>query len=162
MGHADWKAFLQDVRNVDVDYIQDSMDIRNKEQEAIEQHIRIHKATSKSPTAPLQQQLSSVTISGQPAVPNMAANVDPFTNAGGSQGNLRFTMNAAVPRQARPPFAGPNPRPPPTPEQKAELHAILNRLPHHPNSIPGHQAHQAQQADWVDRKSTRLNSSHSS
>ena len=109
----------------------------------------MHEAASKSPTAPLRQQLSSVTISGQPAVPNMAANADPFANTGGGQGNLRFATNAAAPRQARPPFAGPNPRPSPTPEQKAELCAILNRLPHHPDSIPGRQAHQAQQADWV-------------
>ena len=146
-GHADWGAFLQAVRDVDVDSIRDSIDIRNKEKAAIDKHIRILEALSKSPTAPLRQQLSTVSISGQTKAPSAPVIGDPFTNSGGGQGNLRLTANTTTVHQTRPPFM--NPRPPPTPEQKAELRTLINRLPHHPDTQAGRQAHQAQQADWV-------------
>jgi hypothetical protein len=58
-------------------------------------------------------------------------------------------MNPAIPRQARAPFTGPSTRPTPTPEQKAEIRLLLSKLPHHPDTPPGRQAHQAQQAEWV-------------
>jgi hypothetical protein len=106
---------------------------------------------SKSPTAPLRQQLSTVTITSQPPIQNTPVVGDPFMNASGGQGNLRFATTApsSNPRQAtgRPPFAGP--RPAPTPEQKAEIRALINRLPHHPDTQAGRQAHQAQQTEWV-------------
>jgi hypothetical protein len=47
----------------------------------------------------------------------------------------------------RPPFTGP--RPPPTAEQRAEFRVLVDRLPHHPDTQAGRQAHQAQQAEWV-------------
>jgi hypothetical protein len=151
-GHADWDAFLQAVRDIDVDYIRDCMDIRDKElvkQKALDQRLRILETVSRSPTAPLRQQLSSVTISNQPPGQNTAGIGDPFANAGGGQGNLRFTTNPAIPRQVRPPLAGYSPRPAPTPEQKAEIRSLLNKFPHHPDTQAGRQAHQAQQAEWV-------------
>ena len=82
-GHADWEEFLKAVRDVDVEYIRDSMDIKYKEQAVIEQCIRSLETLSKSPTAPLRHQLSTVAISGQPLVPNQAVVGDPFANAGG-------------------------------------------------------------------------------
>jgi hypothetical protein len=147
-GHADWEEFLKKVRDVDIEHIRDSIDIRNKEQAAIDQRLRMLETLSKSPTAPLRQQLSTVAISSQAPAPHTAAIGDPFVNAGGGQGNLRFATNPTAPRQTRPPFTG-SPRPPPTAEQKAELRALLNSLPHHPDTQAGRQAHQAQQAEWV-------------
>jgi hypothetical protein len=141
-GHADWTAFLKAVRDVDVDYVKDHMDRLHKEAEkkkAMDQRIRILEQVSRSPTAPLRQQLSSIAISSQPAGQNAAVVGDPFANTSGGQGNLRFTANT-TPRP---------PRPTPTLEQKAELRTLLNKLPHHPDTQAGRQAHQAQQAEWV-------------
>ena len=95
-GHTDWGVFLQAVRDVDVDSIKDSIDIRNKEKAAIDQRFRMLESLSKSPTAPLRQQLSTVAISGQAAVPSAPVVGDPFANAVGGQGNLRFAANTAA------------------------------------------------------------------
>lgn len=95
---------------------------------------------SRSPTAPLRQQLSAVTIANQPSVPGTPIIGNPFTNSGGGQGNLKFTTNPVNPRA---------PKVIPTQEQRTELQALLNRLPHHPDTQPGRQAHQAQQTEWV-------------
>ena len=148
-GHADWEEFLKAVRDVDIEYIRDSIDIRKKEQAALDKRFRLLESLSKSPTAPLRQQLSTVTISNQPTVPATQVVGDPFTNAGGGRGNLGFTANPGTPRQTKPPFSALNPRPPPTLEQKAEIRLLLNKFPHHPDTQAGRQAHQAQQTEWV-------------
>jgi hypothetical protein len=142
-GHADWNAFLKAVKDIDVDYIRGykaRLDKEAEAQKAFDQRLRMLESVSRSPTAPLRQQLSSVTISSQPVTPRASTTGDPFANVGGGQGNLRFTTNPTTPRQ---------PRPPPTLEQKAELRALLNTLPHHPDTQAGRQAHQAQQAEWI-------------
>jgi hypothetical protein len=149
-GHDNWEDFLKSVRDVDVEYIRDRIDIRNKEKAAIDQRLRALETLSRSPTAPLRQQLSTVAISNQVPASNQQVG-DPFANAGGGQGNLAFVNNPTIPRQttSKPPFTSSNPRPPPTPEQKAEIRLLLNRFPHHPDTQAGRQAHQAQQAEWV-------------
>ena len=116
---------------------------------AIDQCIRALKSLSRSPTAPLCQQLSTVTIASQPSTPNQQVSRDPFVNTSGSRGNLAFTTNPTTPHQFRPPFMASNPRPAPTQEQKAEICLLLNKFPHHPDTQAGRQAHQAQQAEWV-------------
>jgi hypothetical protein len=151
-GHADWSKFLQAVRDVDVEYIRDTLDMKNKEQAALDQRFRMLETVSRSPTAPLRQQLSAVTISRQPTTPTATTvnnNSNPFANPGGGQGNLRFTATPTTQQYNRPAQQNFNPRPPPTAEQKAELRALLNTLPHHPDTQAGRQAHQAQQAEWV-------------
>jgi hypothetical protein len=151
-GHADWTTFLQAVRDVDIDYIRDSMVTWNKEQadqKAMERRIQILETVSKSPTAPLRQQLSTVSISRQTPPAAATNNDNPFANASGGQGNLRFATNLATQQYTRPAQAYPNPRAPATAEQKAELRALLNILPHHPDTQAGRQAHQAQQTEWV-------------
>ena len=146
-GHKDWNNLLKAVRDVDVEYIRDSIDIKNKEQADIEKRFKALEALSRSPTAPLRQQLSSVSISRPTTNPQVIG--DPFLNTGGGRGNIAFTSNTEIPRQPKPPFTNVNPRPAPTPEQKAEIRLLLNRLPHHPDMQAGRQAHQAQQAEWV-------------
>ena len=148
-GHTNWEEFLKAVRNVDVEYIRDSIDIKNKEQAAIDQRLQTLETVSRSPTAPLRQQLSSVAISSQSPAHSSQVVGDPFANVGGGRGNLAFTTNQATFCQTKPLFTGSNPRPAPTPEQKAEIHLLLNRFTHHPDTQPGRQAHQAQQAEWV-------------
>ena len=96
---------------------------------------------------PTSQQLSSVSISRPTTNPQVIG--DPFLNTRGGRGNLAFTSNTAIPRQPKPPFTNINPRPAPTPEQKAEVRHLLNKFPHHPDTQAGRQAHQAQQAEWV-------------
>lgn len=142
-GHTDWAAFLQAVRDIDLDHIRDGIELLNKEQEekkAFHQRLRMLEMVSRSPTAPLRQQLSAVTIANQPSVPGTPIIGNPFTNSGGGQGNLKFTTNPVNPRA---------PKAIPTQEQRTELQALLNRLPHHPDTQPGRQAHQAQQTEWV-------------
>ena len=151
-GHTNWDAFLQAVRDVDVDYIRDYVELRNKElqeRNTFDQRLRRVEVVTKSPTALLRQQLSTVAISTPAPLAATAPNVgDPFVNTGGGQGNLRFTPNTTQTRQTRPPFQN-TPRPPPTQEQKAEIRALIAKLSHHPDTQAGHQAHQAQQAEWV-------------
>jgi hypothetical protein len=95
MGHADWEAFLKAVRDVDVEYIRDSIDIKNKEQAAIDQRFQMLETLSRSPTAPLRQRLSAVAISSQPQ--NQPVIGDLFTNTNGGRGNLAFTTSPPAP-----------------------------------------------------------------
>jgi hypothetical protein len=95
MGHTDWEAFLKAVRDVDVEYIRDSIDIKNKEQAVIDQCFQMLKTLSRSPTAPLRQRLSAVAISSQPQ--NQPVIGDPFTNTNGGRGNLAFTTSPPAP-----------------------------------------------------------------
>ena len=145
-GHADWEEFLKAVRDLDIEYIRDSIDIKNKEQAAIDKRFRVLETLSRSPTAPLRQQLSTVAISSQNPVQTQQVIGDPFTNAGGGRGNLPFAPN---PRQTKPPAAGPNPRPAPTPEQRAEIRLLLKKFPQQLDTPGGRQVHQAQQGEWV-------------
>ena len=142
-GHKNWEAFLQAVCDVEIEHIRDSMDLWNKEQQkqkAIDQRLRTLEALSRSPTAPLRQQLSTVAISNRAPEPHTAVVGDPFANTGGGQGNLKFTPSLTAPRQSRPAA---------TLEQKTAIRTLLNTLPHHPDTQAGRQAHQAQQAEWV-------------
>lgn len=152
-GHDDWDDFLKSVRDVDIDYIRDSVERwtkEQKEQKNIERRIQLLETVSKSPTAPLRHQLSSVAISTQPPTTSSMGNfTNPFTNPGGGQGNLRFTPAPLPPQYNKPAQPSYTPRPPPTEEQKAELRSLLNSLPHHPDTQAGRQAHQAQQTEWV-------------
>ncbi|KAF8816562.1 hypothetical protein BYT27DRAFT_7248182 [Phlegmacium glaucopus] len=151
-GHEDWDTFLQAVRDVDIDYIRDSMDIWNKsqaEQKAIERRIQFLETVSKSPTAPIRQQLATVAISKRQPLPNTADMNNPFESNSGGQGNLRFPINPNAQRQNRANTTNFNPRPPPTAEQKAELRTLLSTMPHHLDTQAGRQAHQAQQAEWM-------------
>ena len=144
-GHASWNTFLQAVREVDIEYIKDAMDRKKKEQAALNQRFQMIESVSRSPTAPIRQQLSAVAISRQPAPVAATANnnINPFINPGGGQGNLRFVPAPATPQYNRPSQPNTNLRPPPTAEQKAELRALINSMPHHPDTQAGRQAHQA-------------------
>jgi hypothetical protein len=149
-GQANWTTFLQAVRDVDVDHIRDIMELWNKEMErkrAVDQCLRILETVSRSPTAPLQQQLSTVNISSQSPRPATAVMGDPFGSTGGGQGNLKYTTNTSVNPSPRSTPSGFNTKPELMQEQKTELQALLNKFPHHPDTQAGRQAHQAQQAD---------------
>lgn len=55
-GHADWTAFLQVLRDIDINYICNGADIWKKEQadqEAIKRHLQQLEKLTASPTAPL-------------------------------------------------------------------------------------------------------------
>ena len=61
-GHANWNTFLQVVQNIDVEYIKDSLDMKKKEQAALDRRFQMLETVTGSPTAPLQQQLSAAII----------------------------------------------------------------------------------------------------
>ena len=68
-------------QGVDVEYIRDSIDIKNKEQAELDKRFKVLESLSRSPTAPLCQQLSTVSISSPAANPQVIR--DPFLGAGG-------------------------------------------------------------------------------
>ena len=149
-GHTDWTAFLQVVRDVDVDHIRDRMNIWKKEQEeqeAIKKRIQQLEKLTASPTAPLRQQMTTFNLGSNPANPTRAPEQtqptasNPFTSNTGGRGNLSYGTQTK-PLQT-------NPRPPPTQADRAALLINLQKYPHHPDSDPGRQAHRAQQADWA-------------
>jgi hypothetical protein len=159
-GHADWAAFLQAIRDIDLDYIREGVDIwkkdedvkrkdqdiRKKEledQEALRRRIQQLEKISNSPTAPLRHQMSSFNIGTPQPNPSqpLPPMTNPFTNNAGGRGNLFY------PAQTQPQNS--NPRPPPTQADRAALLICLQKFPHHPDTEAGRLAHQAQQAEWA-------------
>jgi hypothetical protein len=167
-GHTDWKDFLQAIRDIDLDYIRDGVNIWKKEedikrneqnarkkeledQEALKRRIQQLEKVTNSPTAPLRHQMTSFNIGNPPQSPGhllqqsaatpLAAN--PFENNNGGRGNLFY------PNQAKPYTQSNNPRPVATQADRAALLQCMQKYPHHPDSDAGRLAHQAQQADWI-------------
>jgi len=148
-GHTNWTAFLKDIRDMDIDYIREGVDIWKKEQAdqaAVKKRIgELEKLVTTSPTAPIRHQMSTFnmgtqanpTSSTRQAIPQ--ANV--FATTGGGQGNL-FTRTQTVNTSYQP-------RPPPTQADRVALRVQLARYPQHPDTEAGRKAHQAQQTDWV-------------
>jgi hypothetical protein len=165
-GHADWTAFLQAVRDVDLDHIRDGVDswkkeeeVKKKEQEARKKELeeqevlrrrvqQLERATN-SPTAPLRQQMMSfgigntLPITTQPLQQTAQLPSNPFAGNSGGRGNLFYAT------QTRPPSQTNNPRPLATLADRAALEVCLQKFPHHPDTEAGRQAHQAQQAEWA-------------
>lgn len=149
-GHTDWTAFLQAIRDIDIDHIRDGVDIWKKEQEeqlALKKRVQQLEKLTASPTAPLRHQMTTFSIGSpstnlaqQPASPSPA---NPFTSTMGGRGNLFQT-----PQAGNPPSSS-NSRPQATQADKAALLVCLQKYPHHPDTEAGRQAHRAQQADWV-------------
>jgi hypothetical protein len=142
-GHTDWAAFLQVVRDVDLDHIKEGVSIWKQEQEeqqALRKRIQHLEKLTASPTAPLRHQMTTFTLgdpqqnSPQPARQVTTTPHNPFTGNSGGSGNL---------------FTPKNTRPPPTQADKAALLARLQKYPHHPDTEAGRQAHRAQQTEWV-------------
>jgi hypothetical protein len=165
-GHKDWTAFLQSVRDVNLDHIREGVDswqkeedARKKEQDARKKELedqevlrrriqQLEKLTA-SPTAPLRHQMTSFGIGNTPsnAIPPLQQTtpsvVNPFTSNAGGRGNLFYA------NQTRPPQQSSNTRPLPTQADREALIARLKIYPHHPDTEAGRQAHKAQQAEWA-------------
>ena len=150
-GHVDWSTFLQAIRDVDIDYIRDGVEIWKKEQqeqEIIKKWLQQLEKLTASPTGPLHQQLTTFSIgntppTNQPILQQTTTTANPFSSAaGGGSGNL-FYANQMKPTQPN------NTRPPPTQADRAALIVSLRKYVHHPDTEAGRKAHQAQQADWA-------------
>jgi len=142
-GHADWTAFLQAVRNVDLDHIREGVDIWKKEQEeqlALKKRVQYLEKLTASPTAPLRHQMTTFSLGNAQQNPSQTTHqttttpANPFTGTSGGTGNL---------------FVPKNTRPPPTQADRTALLSRLQKYPHHPDTDAGRLAHQAQQAEWV-------------
>jgi hypothetical protein len=140
--HADWTAFLQAVRDVEVDHIKEGVELWKKgqeENEAIRKRIQQLEKLTASPTGPIRQQMSAFNISNQPPATTQSVvqasgnQANPFTSNTGGRGNLSY------PAQARPPVQ--NTRPPATQADRTALLACLQKYPHHPDTEAGRQAH---------------------
>ena len=161
-GHTNWTAFLQAVRDIDLDHIREGVDMWNKEedakrkeqderkkelesQDALRRRIQQLEKLTASPTAPIRQQMTNFSIGDPPptiqqTIPTPA---NPFASSTGGQGNLFYTT------PAKPFQQNSNPRPPATQADRAALLICLQKYPHHPDTEAGRQAHRAQQADWA-------------
>ena len=137
---------------MDTDHIRDGVSIWKKEQDeqdALKRRIQQLEKLTASPTGPLRQQMASFGIgntsqvtSQQPLARQTASAPDnPFVSNTGGRGNL-FQAPQAKPQ-------GNNQRPPPTQADRVALLSSLQKYPHHPDTGPGRQAHQAQQAEWA-------------
>ena len=141
-GHASWTAFLQAVRDVDVDHIRDGVSMWKKEQEeqqALKKRVQQLEKLTASPTAPIRQQMTTFSLGNPQQNPTQATRqtttpTNPFTGTAGGSGNL---------------FAPKNSRPPPTQADRTALLDRLRKYPHHPDTEAGRQAHRAQQAEWI-------------
>ena len=151
-GHTDWTAFLQAVRDVDIDYIRDGVDLWKKEQneqETLRKRVQQLEKLTASPTAPLRHQMLTFGVGNPPPSPIQQPRqapttpANPFTGTTGGRGNLFQTPQTGSPAQNS------TPRPPATQADRVALLACLQRYPHHPDTEAGRQAHRAQQADWV-------------
>ena len=152
-GHTDWTAFLQAVRDVDVDHIRDGVDIWKREQdeqEAIRKRIQQLEKLTASPTAPLRQQMTTFSIANPTPSPivqqpqqAVQAPTNPFVGNTGGRRNLFQTPQTGNPPQNN------TQRPQATQADRAALLVCLQKYPHHPDTEAGRQAHRAQQTDWV-------------
>jgi hypothetical protein len=157
--HADWTAFLQAIRDVDLDHIKEGVDVWKAEGETRKKEVETHEALkrriqqleqlSQSPTAPLRHQMTSFNIGTQPQNPGptpqqtTSGPENPFVNNTGGRGNLFYAPQARIPQQNT------STRPPATAADRAALLTCLQKYPHHPDTEAGRQAHQAQQAEWA-------------
>ena len=146
--HANWTAFLQAVRDVDLQHIRDAVVKRKKEDDtrrALENRIRILETVQQSPTAGIRSQMSRTAISSQQTPAQYPTNLRRANEAvfgqSGGQGNL-FS-----PRVGQTPAA----RPTPNPQRIAALRARLNVLPHHQDTDGGRAAYRLQLAEWERR-----------
>jgi hypothetical protein len=165
-GHADWAAFLQAIRDIDLNHIREGIDIwrqeedvkrkeqdtRKKEledQEVLRRRVQQLEKLTASPTAPLRQQMTSFGIGNPPPNPGQLLHqippptTNPFMSNTGGRGNLFYAA------QTRPSQQSNAQRPPPTQADRSALLLCLQKYPHHPDTEAGRLAHQAQQADWA-------------
>jgi hypothetical protein len=151
-GHADWTAFLQAVRDVDVDHIRDGVDIWKKEQDeqdTLRKRVQQLEKLTASPTAPLRHQMTTFNLgNASPSTTQQprqtpANPANPFVGNTGGRGNL-----FQAPQTGNPPQTN-NPRPPATQADRTALLACIQKYPHHPDTEAGRRAHQAQQAEWA-------------
>ena len=147
--HVDWTAFLQAIRDVDVDHIREGVDMWEKEQiekDALKKRVQQLEKLTASPTAPIRQQMSSFGIgSPNPRQKQQAPapQGNPLTSPAGGRGNLFYSPQAKIPQQNS------TPRPPATQADRDALLTRLQKYPQHPDTDAGRQAHAAQQVDWV-------------
>lgn len=151
-GYADWTTFLQAIRDVDLDYIRDGVDIWRKEQneqEALKKRVQQLEKLTASPTAPLRQQMTTFGIGNPPNTTQQLrqaiAPTNPFTGNSGGRGNL-FQATQTAPTTTS---QNTNPRPSATQADRVALLTCLQKYPHHPDTESGRQAHRAQQAEWA-------------
>ena len=144
---ADWTAFLQAVRDIDLQHIHDAIEKskkREREQNTVESRLCLLEVAQSLPTAGICTQLSRTSIavpqSPLPAPHFTTMSCTPgntFTNQTGGQGNLTF-----VPRpnsQTRTPMST---------SQVDAICARLNTLPHHPDNDTGRATYRKQLANW--------------
>jgi hypothetical protein len=146
--HTDWTAFLQAVRDVDLQHIRDAVAKRKKEDEtrrALENRIRILETVQQSPTAGIHSQMNRASISLQQTPAQYPANSRRANEAVFGQSGGQGTLFG--PRAGQAPAA----RPTPTPQQIAALRGRLNILPHHPNTDGGRAAYRLQLTEWEGR-----------
>jgi hypothetical protein len=160
-GYADLTTFLEAVRDIDLDYIREGVDIWTKEDDAKkkEQDTRNLKKELEEQEDAYNNQRNYQRPHGTTSPANVvlqhrklgpAAQSSTTNTSHGPTGNL-FTSNAGGRGNLFYPTQAQNNTSRPTAMQadRAALLICLQKYPHHPDTEAGRQAHQAQQAEWA-------------
>ncbi|KIK35640.1 hypothetical protein CY34DRAFT_27589, partial [Suillus luteus UH-Slu-Lm8-n1] len=155
----DWTTFFDEIRNANIDTIQDKAR-RDKERREAEkaQNLRIAKLESKQadPVEVLRLQMQRTTIgqtNAQPAA-HTNATTRPINNVNTTRNAVpNPSNNTTTRRQIRYVTASQNNTQrlrsqPPTQEERDLMRARINELLHHPDTTDGHAAYETQIRQW--------------
>ena len=151
---ADWTAFLQAVRDVNLQHIHNAIEKSKKwerERNTVESCLHLLEVVQSLPTAGICTQLSHTSITA-PQSPLPAPHFtttshtpgNTFMNQTGRQGNLTFVPHPNL--QTRTPMST---------TQVDALRACLNTLPHHPDDDTGRATYRKQLANWDTKHSSQ-------
>jgi hypothetical protein len=154
---ATWTVFLDEIKNADINVIQDKAQREKEKKEAEKaQNLRLSKLESRQadPVEILHLQMQQAAIS----TPNAPAQIPPNTSFRFPANTTRITTpsNGPVRRQVCyiPASQNTMQRPraqPPTQEEQDLMRGRINELVHHPDTTEGHTAYEEQVRQWEAR-----------
>ncbi|KAG1854360.1 hypothetical protein C8R48DRAFT_590732 [Suillus tomentosus] len=150
----DWDTFLNEIKDVNVDILQDKVK-REKEKKEAEraQNVRIARLESRQhdPVEVLRLQMQQATLGASTPTRGMSA------TAPQTRGNPMMQQGQVTRRQVRYTPTNQNQngqrvlRSAPTQEERDNLRARVNEIPHQADTDPGHAAYNEQRRQWAAR-----------
>lgn len=149
-----WTAFVEAVREIDVERVKDSLDMEEREGKARKAVEDAEKRVAQAERKTAEERRQMLSLSQIMANTSIAPPQAPYTRfippcsspgTGMGPPPLPAMQNRAQPRT---PW---QPRPAPTLQEVEAFKKLINdaNLPHHPNTAAGCVAHQAQQQLWI-------------
>ncbi|KAG6838971.1 hypothetical protein C0991_006930 [Blastosporella zonata] len=135
--YANWTAFLDDVRGIDIEYIKGKAEDARKLLETVALHVhQMDRTTTAAATAP-GRRFANITNEVSPANTTVYNRGRPPTSSN-TNANINANTNTKGPGRVV------------TAADRAAFKGQYNLLPHHPPTDAGRLAHQAQQKAWFD------------